>query len=121
MLRLSDIHKQGLCGLEPDEKKAKEYLDKSAGMGNCAAFFDLGRYERRKGNHHKSIYYFRISASLGFKEALEIVKLGYKAGLVSKDDFAKTLRAYQRAQDEMRSETRDVVAQAKKLQRLLVM
>ena len=42
-----------------------------------------------------------------FHDSLENVKIGFKKGIVTKEDFEKALRCYQASQDEMRSEERD--------------
>ena len=38
------------------------------------------------------------------------VKKGYTKGIVSKDEYANTLRKYHKQQESMKSETRDKVA-----------
>ena len=48
-----------------------------------------------------------IAARTGDKESLDTVKEGYVAGHVTKDQYANTLREYQKSQDEMKSDARD--------------
>ena len=48
-----------------------------------------------------------IAAKYGSEDALDNVKKGYTRGLVTKEDFEKTLRAYQAFLEETRSEQRD--------------
>jgi len=48
-----------------------------------------------------------MAARAGMKESLDRVKNGFMKGLVTKDEYANTLRAYQKRQDEMKSDERD--------------
>lgn len=50
--------------------------------------------------------HYMIAASAGHDHALSKVKEGYIGGSVTKDKFAKTLRAHRDAQDEMKSDHR---------------
>ena len=59
------------------------------------------------GNISTGKKHFMIAAAQGNDLALENVRdMGYMRGHVSKDDFAKALRAHQHAQDEMYSDQR---------------
>ena len=42
--------------------------------------------------------------------SLDKVKLGFRRGYVTKEDFEKTLRDYQAAYEEAKSEQRDIAA-----------
>jgi hypothetical protein len=48
-----------------------------------------------------------ISANDGFDLSMKQVQEGYKSGVVTKDDYAKTTRAYRNSIDEMKSDDRD--------------
>ena len=61
----------------------------------------LGCLEGQAGNDQL------ISASAGHTLSLNSVKAGYMDGHVTKDEYANTLRKYQKSQDEMKSEMRD--------------
>ena len=50
-----------------------------------------------------------IAASSGLEMSLKEVGEGHKAGYVSKEDYTKTLRAYQNTREEMKSEQRTKV------------
>ena len=56
-------------------------------------------------NEHTNTYI--ISARAGDNKALDAVKQGYMAGLVTKDEYTGALRVYQKSQDEIKSEMRD--------------
>ena len=42
-----------------------------------------------------------------FKHSFDAVKGGYKNGYVTKEEYANTLRSYQKSQEEMKSNARD--------------
>ena len=43
----------------------------------------------------------------GYKKSLDAVKAGFMNGIITKDEYANILRAYQQRHDEMKSDTRD--------------
>ena len=51
-----------------------------------------------------------MAARAGYDESLDAVKAGFRNGVVTKDEYANTLRAYQKIQDEMKSDERDKAA-----------
>jgi hypothetical protein len=53
------------------------------------------------------VEHFIISANLGHDESIEMMKLCYKEGKVSKEDFASALRAHQAAVNETKSPHRE--------------
>ena len=94
-------------GVEIDKKKAKHYYELAAMNGNVIARHNLGCMEYNAGNHQRAFKHFIISAKTGDKGSLDNVKQGYTIGHVTKDEYANTLRQYQKSQDEMKSEARD--------------
>ena len=94
-------------GVEINKKKAKNYYELAAMKGDVAARFNLGCMEGHAGNHNQAMKHFLIAARAGSKLSLDVVKNGYTEGLVTKDEYANTLRAYQKSQDEMKSDARD--------------
>ena len=97
-------------GVEMDKKKAKHYYELAAMAGHVFAQYSLGIMEGNSRNLRRSVKYFMVSARAGHKESLEGVKIGYKSGLVTKDEYADTLRASQKRLDEMKSDARDYAA-----------
>ena len=79
---------------------------------------DLGIVEGRVGKVHRATKHLMISASAGDDTSLKCVQSGYRDGIVSKDDFEKTLRAHQKSKDEMKSEWRDKAKAMKDQQRI---
>ena len=67
------------------------------------------RAEGQAGDHNRAYKHYMIAASAGSKPSLDDIKEGYIAGYVTKDEYANTLRAYQKSVDEMKSEARDNV------------
>ena len=98
-------------GVEIDEEKAKYYFELAA-MGGCVfARFILGCMEvMQAGNIHQAMKHFLISARAGDKESLDRVKSGFRSGIVTKEEFEETLRAYHNHQLEMKSDARDEAA-----------
>jgi TPR repeat protein len=95
-------------GVEVDKKKAKHYWELAAMNGSVQARHNLGSMEGNAGNHHRAYKHFIIAAKAGYKQSLDTVKEGFMDGIVTKDECANTLRAYQERQDEMKSDDRDI-------------
>ena len=94
-------------GVEVDKKKAKHYYELAAMNGSAYARNNLGFVEDMAGNNTRAMKHYILAAKAGFKESLDAVKKGYMHGIVTKDEYANTLRAYQSRQDEMKSDDRD--------------
>ena len=94
-------------GVEVDKKKVKQYYELAAMNGSLYARHNLGCFELEAGNHHRAIKHFILSAKAGFKDSLDNVKIGYTSGVITKDEYANTMRAYQQRVDEMKSDDRD--------------
>ena len=103
---LGVLHDTGR-GVEMDKKKAIHYFEFAAMNGNVKARRNLGCVEFDAGNYHRAIKHFILAAKAGYKKSLDDVKEEYERGMVTKDEYAKTLRAYQKIQDEMKSDDRD--------------
>ena len=91
-------------GGERDVKKAMYHMKLAAIGGHEGARYSLGILE--KGDINLSMKHYMIAARSGYDTALKAVGEGYKAGHVTKDQYAKTLRTYQHSCDEMKSEQR---------------
>ena len=94
-------------GLEINKKKARHYWELAAMNGSVQARFNLGADEYNAGNHQQGCKHLLIAANAGYKPSLEGVKDGYMHGHVTKDQYANTLREYQKSQDEVKSDARD--------------
>ena len=94
-------------GVEFDMKKAKHYWELAAMNGSVQARHNLGVDEYEAGNLQRAYKHLIIAASAGYKESLDAVKGGYMGGIVTKEEYANTLREYQKSQDETKSDARD--------------
>ena len=93
--------------MEVDKEKACHFYELAAMSGDVDARHNLGCMEGRAGNHNRAMKHFILSARAGDKDSLNRVKQGFMRGHVTKDEYANTLRAYQKIQDEMKSDARD--------------
>ena len=103
---LSDLYREGK-GVEKDEKKQIYHLEEAAIGGHPGARLILGRHEGINGRIERAVKHFIIAANQGLDTAVKTLKDFYAAGVVSKEDFAAALRAYQAAVDATKSPQRD--------------
>ena len=94
-------------GVDIDKKKAKHFYELAAMGGDVDARYNLGMIEGKAGNSLRAKKHLILSANAGHKGSLDWMKNGYKYGIVTKDDYANALRAYQQLHDEMKSKDRD--------------
>ena len=94
-------------GVDRDEEKAKHYKELAAMKGDANARYNLGCMEGAAGNFQRTYKHMIIAARAGHPKSLGSVKEGFTMGIVTKDEFEQTLRAYQKSADEMKSEARD--------------
>ena len=104
-------------GVGADKKKAKHYYEIAAKRGNVIARYNLGALESKAGNHERAMKHIMIAARAGHPASLDKVKEGFMKGSVTKEEYAGTLRVYQKRVDEMKSDTRDKAAKAERARR----
>ena len=97
-------------GVAIDKKKARHYYELAAMNGDIEARHNLGAFEYDAGDYQRAFKHYMIAARAGYTTALDMVKHGYTGGHVTKEEYANTLREYQKSQDEMKSEARDKAA-----------
>jgi len=107
---LANLYDNGKEGSVSDMKKAKQYYELSAMIGHVKARNNLGALEGNAGNEHRAMRHFVMAAKTGHKKSLDNVKRGFTKGLVTKDEYANTLRAHHERQKEIRSDARDKAA-----------
>ena len=107
--QLSCLYHNGQ-GVEKDEKKKLHHAEQAAIAGHPHARHNLGCFEGRRDRMDRAVKHWIIAANLGCDESLENVKNLYKAGQVSKDDFAAALRGHQAAVDATKSPQREEAA-----------
>eukprot|EP00979_Chaetoceros_neogracilis_P000637 scaffold160_cov234-Chaetoceros_neogracile.AAC.7 len=93
--------------VEKDTRKATNHRQLAAMAGNVDARYDLGCAEHIAGNMDRAYKHWMISANDGCNSSMKAVQEGYKSGVVTKDDYAKTTRAYGNSIEEMKSDDRD--------------
>ena len=96
-------------GVEKDEKKAIHHWRIAAIGGVLVARYNLGVVAHNAKNIKLAMKHLIIAAEAGHDESKNTLKLGYKAGHVTKDAFATALRAHQSANDEAKCKNRDSV------------
>ena len=94
-------------GVEKDEKRELHHAEEAAIGGHPLARHNLGCLEGKRGRMDRAAKHFIIAAKLGCDKSLENVKNLYKAGHVSKEDFAAALRGHQAAVDATKSPQRE--------------
>eukprot|EP00956_Cyclotella_meneghiniana_P028575 scaffold66960_cov24-Cyclotella_meneghiniana.AAC.1 len=97
-------------GVEQNKKKAVHHWQIAAMMGNIQARYNLGCAEVYNGNIQRGTRQFMVAAKSGLKVSLDAVMEYFKQGYVTKEDFEKTLRGYQDALEETKTEQRDRAA-----------
>jgi len=94
-------------GVEKDTEKELHHLEEAAIAGHPDARYNLGCLEGKSGRHERAVKHLIIAANLGHDESLEYLKLIYREGRVSKEDFASALRGHQAAIDAAKSPQRE--------------
>ena len=94
-------------GVEQDMAKADEYYKKAAMQGHVDSRHNLGHSEVVKGNYARAVKHRMISAKMGCKVSLEMIKKMFMEGDATKEQYAEALRGYQDAVEEMKSHDRD--------------
>ena len=103
---LSVLYQDGK-GVEKDKKRELHHLKEAAIGGHPEARHNLGCEENDNDRMDRAVKHWIIAANLGYDDSLEPVKILYKAGYVSKEDFTAALRGYQTAINAMKSPQRE--------------
>ena len=94
-------------GVNIDPKKANHFYELAAMNGDVQARYNLGCEEGRAGNYHRACKHFILAARAGNKDSFDNVKQAFMKGIITKEEYANTLRAFQKIQEEMKSDDRD--------------
>jgi TPR repeat protein len=103
---LSICYQTGGIG-ENDTRKATYHGQLAAMAGNVRARNSLGCDEGNAGNMDRAFKHLMISANVGCDKSMKEVQEGFRRGFVTKDDYAKTIRAHGNSIDEMKIDDRD--------------
>eukprot|EP00577_Skeletonema_sp_RCC1716_P025193 CAMPEP_0113416722 /NCGR_PEP_ID=MMETSP0013_2-20120614/25268_1 /TAXON_ID=2843 ORGANISM="Skeletonema costatum, Strain 1716" /NCGR_SAMPLE_ID=MMETSP0013_2 /ASSEMBLY_ACC=CAM_ASM_000158 /LENGTH=182 /DNA_ID=CAMNT_0000303797 /DNA_START=24 /DNA_END=568 /DNA_ORIENTATION=+ /assembly_acc=CAM_ASM_000158 len=79
-------------GVEKDVKKELYHLEQAAIGGHPLARYNLGANEKNNGRMGRAIKHWIIAAKLGCNDSLDALKVCFRGGLVTKEDFAAALR-----------------------------
>ena len=101
-------------GVEEDHNEAAYYYKLAAIGGHEVARHILGILEEVNGNFDRAMKHYIIGARSGDDKSLKEIGKGYKYGLVTKDEYASTLRAHKECQDRMKSAQREEAAHLKR-------
>ena len=96
-----------MLSYQGDEAKTVELFKQAAMQGHVESRFNLGGHELNKGEYNSAAKHFLISAKMGLKESVEVMKSMFMDGLATKDQYAEALKGYQNAVEEMKSHERD--------------
>ena len=96
-------------GVEEDNDKALEHLQKAAERGSIPAFQIVGMILMERGDIEEAFINLRKAAMCGLSNDYLFSKLrnGFKYGYITKDEYAFTLRENQKACNEMKSDGRE--------------
>ena len=99
-------------GVEKDEGKEMYHLKEAAIGGHTDARYNLGWIEEKRGRIDRAAKHYIIAAKLGDDLALKGIKDLYKAGLMSKEDFAVAISGHKAAIDATKSPQREAAAKS---------
>jgi len=103
------FYETGRC-VEVDREKARHFWELAAMGGIVGARHILGCKEVQAGNVDIGIKHYIIAVEGGYSDSLKEIKVLYKNGKATKEDYTKALRAHQSYLDEIRSAQRDEAA-----------
>ena len=106
LYQLGIIHLYGV-GVNLDKAKGIRYLEAAAIQGDAKSRHMLGILVSFNGNYDRALRHFMISAKMGHKESLDLVKGLFASGLATKAQYAEALKEYQDSVEEMKSPDRD--------------
>ena len=100
-------------GVERDIKKARQYWEKAAVMGNVNARFSIGYEEEEARNISRAMKHYMIAARDGSERSIQCILDLYSKGYVTKEEYENALRAYQEYVAEIKTIQRDDAAASK--------
>lgn len=98
--------------MEVDKKKARYYYELAAMGGEVDARYNLGVIELQAGNYNKARKHFMIAVRDGGSNSLGAIKMMYRKGDATKNEYTKALESYQVYLDEIKSDQRNKAAAA---------
>ena len=93
--------------VEQNISKSLEFYEVSAKKGSLVAHKHLASFLGNKGDILESIQHLKITACAGDKHSMDYLMEVYKDNLLSKEELTKTLHAFQKCTNNMKSKDRD--------------
>ena len=90
--------------------KGIHFFELAAMQGAADSRVKLGLVEYDKGNYDRAVRHLMISAKIGHKPSLNMIKGFFTDGVATRAQYYEALKGYQNAVEEMKSPDRDVVA-----------
>ena len=104
--KLGCVYFYGDGGIQKDECKGVGHWERAAMDGDAESRHRLGYAEGRKGNHKLALKHCLISAKMGHRPSLDMIKGMFMGGLATKEQYAQALKWYGDAVEEMKSHQR---------------
>ena len=92
---------------QKDVEKGRKYFEHAVVGGDVTARYILGFLEIHAGNYERAFRHFLFGARAGDRECLKELKVGFKHGHITKDEYTEALRAVQKYKEDTKSAMRD--------------
>ena len=97
-----------------------QYAEEGARRGDCSCMTFLAYCAARSGNWEEATRQYMMAARSGNDIAMKKIMEFYQIKLLSKDDFATTLRAHKAANDKGKNEAREYAMRHKKFKAKMI-
>jgi len=104
--KVASYYKEGIA-VEQDMSKAREFWEVAAKKGSVAAHEQLMLFHSENGNSDECYQHMTILASAGDQRSIDGLMKAYKEKSISKEELTKTLHAFQKSINDMKSKDRD--------------
>ena len=94
-------------GVEQDKARAVEHWQHAAMKGHIESRHSLGVVECMARNYNLAVKHLLISAKMGYKLSLDMMKEMISLGAATKVQYAEALKGYQEAVEDTKSPARD--------------
>ena len=94
-------------GVGQDQAKAVGHWEYAAMKGNVESRHSLGIAEYNAGNYPLAVKHFLISAKMGDKDSLDMIKEMFSEGYATKAQYSEALKGYGHAVEETKSHQRE--------------
>ena len=74
LYKMGFAYYHGDGGLEQDVARGTRYWELGAMQGSAESRHNVGVFEGVKGNHDRAVRHLEISAKIGYKQSLDVIK-----------------------------------------------